>query len=216
MHGEEEVLVRELGDERELPVEQCLDGRWRAAGPAHARARVRECAQVRAGREPGGHELRGVLVAQAPEVEAATLRDRHGLGQQRGRVEGRQHVAPAQVSLAVRKQARAGLVDRAAVADRGEQVLQAPPAAPVHVHVTGGHGRQPRECGERHALGEAFAITRAAQQLDGHPAAAGEVRGEPARIGFGFGRGAAGGRRRRRQPQRQAVLQPGLEVGAPQ
>ena len=95
------------------------------------------------------------------------------------RVQARQALRLAQVTLAVQVEARTHLRQRHAQADRGEGILQLPPRAHVHVHVARGderHGAARPECFQ---LRQVRAVPALAQQLDGDAQPPREARREP-------------------------------------
>ena len=79
MNGQKEMLVPQLGDERELVFDQLAERAWRASGKAARESCFGELAQIARRRFALGHELGGIFVAQRPEIEAAALGDAHGL-----------------------------------------------------------------------------------------------------------------------------------------
>ena len=119
----------------------------------------------------------------------------------------------AQAALGIRKERVAAFAHRPPEADRGEDVLQAPPRAQVHMHVAGGDERQVGGARERAQGFEPAAIVRTAVELGGDPGASRKAFGEP--FGITAGRGGREGEGRRDE-QRQAVVQTAVEVGARQ
>jgi hypothetical protein len=104
------------------------------------------------------------------------------------------------MALAVRVERTAARADRFAEAHRGEDVLQPPPRAHVHVHIA---GRDERQAGAVRKLAqgrELRAVVRAAEQLRRDPGAVRKARREPVRVAP-----RSGGRRGVRDEQREAV-----------
>ena len=158
MDGEEVGLVLQLGNQRELVLDQFARPRRRPCRPAPAGTFFRQCPQPGRRRLPIGHQLVRVGIAQLVEGEAATLGDAQGFGQKVGWIDRRQRFARAQVPLPVGEQPPAGFGDGDVMADRGQRVLQRPSSPNVHVHVSRSHQRQRmarRECAQ---LGEARSV----------------------------------------------------------
>ena len=91
---------------------------------------------------PGWHQLGRVLVVQLTQIEMAAFGDGHARCEQFGRIQLCERRQWPQVTFAVGKQAFSGRVERATVTNGGQQILQPPPVAPMHVHIAGGHGGQ--------------------------------------------------------------------------
>ena len=182
--GEEVGLVVELGDQRELVLDQLAHvgrapGRRRTAAPSPLRPAR---ADATPGVAPGGTSSSGILVAQLVERERAARDEiERGVGQL-ARIERGEPRARAQVALAVGEERVAAFGERRAQADRGQRVLQRAPGAHVHVHVARGDERQARGVGERRERREARAVAGAREELRGDPRAAGEDVGDPARV----------------------------------
>ena len=147
---------------------------------------------------------------QLAEIETTARGDGEAGGEQLGWIEARERLARAQVALAVGEQPLARRGQRAAMADRGQQILQPPPAAPMHVHVAGRNRRQAALCGQFQAVRQARSVAGAAMQLHGEPRALREVLAQPQSAQPRGGRGKrAGGRR---QPEREAAIESGFEI----
>ena len=179
VHGEEERLVTEFGDERELVLDLGAHALRGPARPAPAHALRRQQAQVTGRAVPVRDDLPWVLVAQLPEVEAHAAGDRERLLQQRWRVQLRERCATAQVAFAIGLEPVAGRSERGMQADRGERVLQRAPAAHMHVHATHRHRRQPRRRRERTQPGELRDVVAAGEQRDAKPGTVREAVAHP-------------------------------------
>ena len=179
--GQEIRLVAQLGDERELVLDQLADvgGKTRVGtGPDPGRTPIGvsprqpfldQLAQMRCRRLARGHDFLRVFVAQLVQRKRAALGDRDRFREQRRRIDRREPRPRAQVPLAVRVERVAALGERLFQADRGERVLQRAPGADMHVDVAGGNLRQaarPRQFG---IAGEPHAIAGPGEQLDGDP-----------------------------------------------
>ena len=159
---------------------------------------------------PVGNQLGGILVVQLAEVEVTARGDGDAGGEQRGRIEARQRRQRPQVPLAVRQQPLAGRLERAAMADGGQQILQAAAVAAMHVHVAGGRRRQPAARRERKAARQPCAVAGAAMQFHRQPGAFREAFAQPLPLAQRVRIvGAVGSRR---QPEREAVVEPGFEI----
>jgi hypothetical protein len=71
------------------------------------------------------------------------------------------------MALGVREQALAGVVDRAALADAGQHVLQRPARGEMMVHVVGRQQRRARRARDRGQVGKALRVVAALQMADG-------------------------------------------------
>ena len=181
--GEEERLVAEFGDQRELPVDQFAGLVRHAVGPAPARALLAEPAQPRGRRVACGHQLARVVVTQTAQIEATAFGDAQRFGQQFGWVDRRQRLPGAQVALAVRKQPGAGRDQGGAVTDRGQRVVQRAPAAHVHVDVARGHRRDVEPPCQRQQTGLAHRVVGPAMQLHCQPQTVFEACPQPRAVG---------------------------------
>jgi hypothetical protein len=141
MHGEEERLVGELGDQPQLVLHQARHLGRDSRREAPAQAGFGQLAQPARRRVARRDQLARVFVFKRIEREPAALGNRHALGEQFRRIKLRQAHAQAQAALGVREKRLPALRHRLAQADRGEHVLQAPARAHMHVHVAGGNER---------------------------------------------------------------------------
>ena len=208
MHGQEVALVAEFRDERELVLDQFPYGGGFTLRPASADALLGQAPQVSGRCGSGRDDLLGVLVAQLVQREAAARRNREGLVEQLPRVDAPERRDRAQVTLAVGREREAGILQRDAVTDGRERVLQGAAAPRVHVHVPARDRRQPQPCRQRAEQAETCPVRATRRQLDGQPQAPCEALTQPCAF-FHAGRGS-------RQPQQQAVLEAALEVGTRQ
>ncbi len=172
--GEEVGFVAQLGDQREFVFDLLPHLVGHAGRVAHEQAAFDLAGEIGARRLAGRDDFLGVFVAQLVERKMALRRNDHGLGEQLGRVEVGQAQARAQMAFAVGEERVAGAVDRGLEAQCGEQVLQRPAAAHVHVHVAGSDQRQVVRGGEAAQDGEALVVVRMQQAFVGDPQAAGE------------------------------------------
>ena len=148
---QEVAFVAELGDERELALDELPDRRRHPRGPAPRRALLDQAAQVRRRRRAGRHDLLRVFVAKLVEREPAALGDVPGRVRERARVQRLDPRKRPQHPLAVREKRMASERDGRLQAHGGQQVLHRTAPALVHVHVAGRDCRQPelaRECRE--------------------------------------------------------------------
>ena len=99
--------------------------------------------QVASKRLPGRHDFFGVLVAQLVQRKIAQRSNTQGFGKQFRRIEAREAQALAQMPLAIGEQHVAGTIDRPIEAKRGQNILQSPPPAHMHVHIATSHQWQP-------------------------------------------------------------------------
>jgi hypothetical protein len=207
VHGEEERLVVQLGDDGQLLLEQRACLVRHAIGPAFGRAGFGQMAQPGSRRVAGGHQLMRILVAQFIEAEMAARGDGEGFCQQLRRIQAREFSAFAQVPLAIGKQAPAGLLQRDAVADRSEHILQQAATGLVHVHVATGHRTQAQPHRQRDRGAEQRCIVAIAQHRHTQPQRALITITQPAAQLFGFG--CAGTEHAfTRQPDQQAIGRP--------
>ena len=179
VHGEEERLVAQLGDQLQLVLDQVLHLRRHAAREAPGEALPRQLRQPARRRLARRHQLLRVLVAQLVERKRAARGDGERLRQELGRIDLRQAHPRAQVPLGVRVKRLRAALERQAQPDRGERVLQATARAQVHVHVARGHQWQAAGVRLLAQRVEPGAVVRPAMQLHGDPGPAAEMRGEP-------------------------------------
>ena len=189
MHGEEVGRVVELGDQGQFVVELAGDGVGDAVGVGAGGAVPGEGFQGLLGCLAGDADLGGVLVAQLVEREAAAVGDfeRAGDGV---RVAGKQagdFFRGFQVAVGDALAAEAGVVDRAAVSDAGEHVLQDAAPGGVVEHVAGGDGGDVFRCGEVGELLQTGRVVGAAVQGQGEVGSAGEVGAQAGEVGAGGG-----------------------------
>ncbi len=180
VHGEEVRLVLELGDQRELVLDRLSRRGRHAFRPAVTCALLREAPQPCGRRVTFRHDLARIFVTQFLERERAARGDLHRSGEQLGRMQLRDALERAQVTLTVLKQREPRPLDGGADAGCGEHVLQRAAAARVHVRVPGRDERQFKFATEVLQLLEPPAIAARRQQFDRDPELAGEERGEPA------------------------------------
>ncbi len=181
--GEKVGLVAQLGDQRELVLDEIAHPPRGAVRPALGHARLGQRPQVGARRHAGRHQLVRVLVAQRVEVEATALGDGERLVQQLRRIQARQCRAASQVALGVGVQGVARSLHRGAEPDGRQRVLQGLAFAAVGVDVAGGHQRQADAAAELGETLQPLAVTAAAQQLHGDPRAPGKRLRRPVRLG---------------------------------
>ena len=115
------------------------------------------------------HQLLRIAVLQAVQPEGASPRNLQCLGQQRRRIDSGQHLAAAQMALAIAKEPAAGLGQRPPMAQRRQRVLQRPASLQVHVHVATGHRRQPRPLRQRQQMPQHGRIVAVTMQLHRQP-----------------------------------------------
>ncbi len=214
VHGEEERLVLQLGDQRQLLLDIGHHLVRHAFGPACPHAGFGEFTQVAGQRMPRRHQLGRIAVCQvALEIEAAATPRQFDRGlQQRRRMDVAQRAAAAQVALAVAEQMRAALGQRQVVADRGQRVLHDAIAAPRHVHIATGHRHQrqlPRQCQQ---LRQPRGVIAFAMQFHRQVGALAEQRAQPLSVrDIGLG-----GRQPQREQARRGVAQHRLDIDAQQ
>ncbi|MNQ88920.1 hypothetical protein D3C85_1042100 [compost metagenome] len=199
MDGEEVTLVTQLGNQRQLALDQVAGLLRHALRPAPGHALLAQMAQPGRGRLPLRDQFTRVLIAQLAEVEPAAPGDVQGLLQQLRRVEFGQLLQRAQVALAVGKQHMPGLGHCGVMANGSHGILQRPPPACVHVHIAAGHRRDAYRRRQRQQLSQALAVIGATVQLHGQPQALAKLLMQP-----------VPGRRVRaavRYPQRQQPVQ---------
>ena len=152
-HGKEIGGVFQFADERQFVFERRPHPGRNALRIAPGRAFPGQGLEFLLGRAAFVHHLLGVLVAQLSEGEATALGDLHCIGQGTGMIaeEGGHPRGGLEMAFPVGREAPAGGVDGAALADAGEQVVEPTPLRDVLVHVTGrdqGHAFRFREGGE--------------------------------------------------------------------
>ena len=204
VHGQEIALVAELADQREFTLDELPDRRRRPRGPASHRARLDQAAQVRRRRRACRHDLLRILVAKLVERETAAPGDVPRRVDQRARVQRLDALERAQRALPVRVQRAAGTRDRRLQAYRGQEILERPAAALVHVHVAGRDRRQREFARERGQPFEPLAVGARGGELHRDPEPSLEAFPQPRRlVARGLGT---------RQPQHEAARQPLVEV----
>ena len=184
VHGEEERLVAELGDERELVLDELANFLRRAGGKPPAQAVFGEPAQPARGRLARRHQLLGILVAQFVEREIAAPGDRERLGEELGRIQLREAHAQPQAALGVRMEVAPALRHGAPEPHRGEHVLQPPARAQVHVHVARRRQGQAGMLRDFPQTVQLRAVVRPAMQLRRDPGLPGEALRDPVRLTF--------------------------------
>ena len=185
VHGQEIRRVVELGDEGELVGELGRDPLRDAFGVAACGTLPGQSLERLLWREGRVLLLVGILVAQVAKVEAAAFgdlqraRDRVRVaGEQAGHFLGRLEVAVGK-ALAL----EAGGLDRAALADAGDDILQDAALGMVEQHVAGGdEGGAVAGAHLREAV-EAGGVARPAADRAGKVGAAPGVAGEPVELG---------------------------------
>ncbi len=183
MHGEEIVLVAELIDQCELVVD--LRGRLlgHAIRPASRAALSRQLAQPLGRRLALRHHLVGIGVVQLAEIEVAARRQRHALGHQLNGIDRGQRIPAAQMALAVGEQRVSRLEHAQVVTNRGEAVLQRPPAPGMHVNVSRRQYRNAQLGGQRLQSGQTrrvvAAVLEAVVKLHRQPQPIGEGTCQP-------------------------------------
>ena len=218
MHGEEIGFVTELGDERELVLDQRAHiGRHviaqrRRPAPALRGAAFDEFTQPLSGRTPLGHDLARIFIAQLIERESATRRDGPSRGEQLRRIEARETLAFAQMPLAGGLQREPGRIDRGAEADRRQRIVQPTPRPQVHAYRAGRHERQVVRRTERRERRQMRPLCAIAQQLGSDPGRTREMRAQPERCSVGREVGCDSARtarrckiRRARRPEHEAM-----------
>ena len=140
--GEKVVLVFQLPDQRQFPVDALLYRPGNALRPAQLRTPGHQLPQVAVGIVARGHHLLGVLVAQLVQAELAQVGNAQRLFQQGRRVEALQLPQRAQVALAVAGPSPTQLLDAGVVPERAEHVVQGLACGGVHLHVAAGHQGQ--------------------------------------------------------------------------
>jgi len=134
-HGQEVVLVVQLGDERELMLNLLLHLRGHAIGPSPTRPFVGQPPEVARRGLPRRDHLIGVLVLQLVETEVAVAGNAKRLRQElRGKALGDSY-AGAQMLLGVGLQLKTALGQRLANSRRRHDVMQGLPGPDVHVHI---------------------------------------------------------------------------------
>ncbi len=184
VHGEKVGLVVQLGDQRQLVLDQLAHVRRdRALGEAPAQPLLGEHAQMRGRRFALGDQLVWILVAQFVERKTAALGNTQRFGEELGRIELRQPQSQPQMALGIREQGVSAVRHGRAQPDRGERVLQRPARTHVHVYVAGGNERQPACLRQLAQPAKLSPVVRTAVQRRGDPRTSGEAIGEPARVG---------------------------------
>ena len=178
--GEEVRLVAELGDERELVVDQLADVGRNASRITPDQPGLGQRAQVRRRCLPRRHDLLGILVAQLVQREMAPLGDRDAFREQCRRIDRRESRARAQMPLAVGEEREAAVGDRLLQPDRGDRVLQRASGAGVHVNVARGDLRQSARVRQLVQTREPRPVAGAREELDGDPRAFRKHRRDPA------------------------------------
>ncbi len=176
------MLVRKLGDQRELVHDLRPDLVRHARRIAQRGARIDELAQPACRGFVFRDQLLRILVAQLIERERAAIRDPQAFREQRLGIDLRKAHAPAQVALGVREEGMPGFGERRADADRGERVLQRAARTRVHVRIARRDQRQPACVAQRRQLGEPHFVARAVMKFGGDPCPAGKTRGKPVRM----------------------------------
>ena len=137
--GEEVRGELQFTDERQLVFEGRPHPGGDALGIAPGRALPGHNLQLPLGCAAFTHHLLGVFVAQLFEREAAAFGDLHRIGQGTGMIakEGNHLRGGLEMAFRVGREAPAGGVDGAALADAGEQIVEPAPLGDVLVHVAG-------------------------------------------------------------------------------
>ncbi len=208
VHGEKIRLVLQLFDQSQLVFDLCADLVRHAVRPAPAHALFGELTQPAAGAVARRHQLGGIAVTQLVQAELATFSDRHAFAQQRGGIDRRQRLAPAQMVLTVAEDQRAGFGQRHAMADRGQRVLQGEASTHMHVHVAGSNQAQLQLLRQRFEFAQALGIVGTMMQFHRQPRPLAEGGAHPAAVrGIGHPPG---------QPQRERARHAAGQIGAAQ
>ena len=219
MDRQEVRLVAQVGDQRELVLDDGLHFLRHALRVARLRLRVGHAPQPRGRRLAGGHDLLRILVAQFVERERAALGDRLRLHQQFGGIDAGEPVQRPQVALRIRSERAAALRERRLHPHGRQHVGELAAAARVHVDVAGRDERQPGRVADRLQRGEPCRVVRVARQFARDPARAGREACQPARLAPHARFVERLAPRAQRHQQRQHVVEPRgvhLEVGRAQ
>jgi hypothetical protein len=161
--GEEVGRVAEIVDETQFVLELRVHTGGDALGIAFGCAGEGELAQVVHGRGAQGHDFVWILVAELIEGEADTAlgngesaRDGVGIG----REETGHFFGGLEMTLGVGVQPVPSFIDRAALADAGEHILQGATLGRVVVHIVGHDERHFCELRERCDLLDACCVGR--------------------------------------------------------
>ena len=182
VHGEEEGLVAQFGDQAQFLLHLGPDLAWHALRPALAQAGLGQCAQVAGRGMPGRHQFDRIVVPELAQAETAAPRQFHRGLQQRRRMDVAQRPARAQVALTIAEQQRPGLRQRGVVADRDQGVLEHALAPARHVHIAAGQRRHAQLRGQRHQRLQARGIVTLAMQFHRQIRAVAEYRLQPASL----------------------------------
>ena len=183
VHGEEEGLVLQLGDQLQLALDLPFHLRRYPTRIAYAGTGVRLARQVLDRRLAWRHDLGRVFVAQFAQLEPAPLRQRHAARQPLGSEQPCQRESGAQVLLAVARQLESALGHGALQADRGQRVEQRLARAGMHQHVAGRRQRHAAGGGEPSQPLGMRVVVGPAQQLDRDRGTFAEARGQPPGLG---------------------------------
>ena len=206
MHGEKEVLVAELGDERQLLFDQLGGALGHAPRPAFPCARLGKLAQVRGWREPLRHQFARIFVAQFVQTERAAVGQIHGFGKHLARIERGQLGQRLEAAFAVRVEPRAKRVDRFLQANGGQHVLQRLAFGNVQDGAVAGRHRQPEARRQRQRMRRLVQIVVFQKQFQRDP----KVRQQA--FDFRSRRQLRRDARWMRNPKRQAVFDAVAEV----
>ncbi len=201
IHRQEIGRIAHMRDQAEFVLEQAGVGRWGRAvealgerGARHRRQRLLRGALA-------DHDLVGIaiLVLQFAQAEGAAFDDRGGGGERaRVQLEAARHFGRAfEMAVGAAFAGMAERVDRAAMADRSDDVLQHPPLGHVIQHVARGERDQAEMPGVFVERVEPLRIAGAAMLRQAEMAARAEHIRHPAQglVVFGKGFGEAGDER---------------------
>ena len=151
MHGQEVAAVIEFFDDGQLGIELRGDLLRNLAAIARARAGKGKAAQPLGGGMACGQPLGGVAVAQIGQGKGTAIGYLAGCAHQLGAIgeQPRERLRRLEVMLAVGTQQSACAVQRGAVPDAGDHVLQRAPAAVVVEHLGGGGKGEGEPAAER-------------------------------------------------------------------
>ena len=180
--GEEIAGVFELGDQRELLLDQLARCFRYAFGPTFPRTVFGEYAQPTVRRVAAGNDLMRVAIAQFGQPELAAFGDAQGFAQQLPWIQPCQRVARTQMAFAIREQAITGLGHGAVQSGGGEHILQRATAAHMHVRVARRDRGQVEFRGGRLAGAQARVVVGSMVQLHRQPGALRETFGNPASV----------------------------------
>ena len=132
MYGQEEGLVPQLGDQRQLVLDQPADVLRRAVGEPAPQAGFRQGAQMCRRRQPRGNHLLRVFITQGVQRKAAARGDVDRGREHFRRVERGDRFPGPQMALAVLFKCKPAFTDRLAQTYGSQDIMQRPAPAAMH------------------------------------------------------------------------------------